>query len=66
MLTIFSSRGAAGDTTRNSPGTKWTAVNAIAEHLDYGRRSTSRTDQVQRLFEDTSLKQHALDLVTAA
>ena len=45
---------------------KWTAFNAIAEHLDYGRRYTGRTNQVQRSFEDISVKQRALELVTAA
>ncbi|MGZ6668917.1 MAG: DUF932 domain-containing protein [Solirubrobacteraceae bacterium] len=35
VLAIFRGRGGAGDTTGNSPGTKWTAFNAIAEHLDY-------------------------------
>ena len=63
---IFRGRGVAGDTTGNSPGTKWIAFNAIAEHLDYGRRYTARTNQVQRSFEDTALKQRALDLVVAA
>jgi hypothetical protein len=43
----------------HSPGTKWVAFNAIAEHLDYGRRYTSRTNQVHRSFEDTALKQRA-------
>ena len=62
VLAIYRGRGAAGD----SPGTKWTAFNAIAEHLDYGPRYTSRTNQVQRSFEDTSLKQRALELVSAA
>ena len=66
VLTIFRGRGAEGDTTGNSPHTKWTALNAIAEHLDYGRRYTSRTNQVQRSFEDTGLKQRALELVSAA
>jgi phage/plasmid-like protein (TIGR03299 family) len=66
VLAIFGGRGIAGDTTGNSPGTKWTAFNAIAEHLDYGRRYTARTNQVQRSFEDTALKQRALDLVAAA
>jgi hypothetical protein len=42
------------------------AFNAIAEHLDYGRRYTIRTNQVQRSFEDTSLKQRALELASAA
>jgi phage/plasmid-like protein (TIGR03299 family) len=66
VLAIYRGRGAAGDTTGNSPETKWTAFNAIAEHLDYGRRYTTRTNQVQRSFEDTGLKQRALELVTAA
>ena len=66
VLAVFRGRGIAGDTTGNSPGTKWTAFNAIAEHLDHGRRYTSRTSQVQRSFEDTALKQRALDLVLAA
>ena len=43
VLAIFRGRGIAGDTTGNSPGTKWTAFNAVAEHLDYGRRYTART-----------------------
>jgi hypothetical protein len=30
---IFRGRGGAGDTTGNSPGTKRTAFDAIAEHL---------------------------------
>ena len=66
VLAIFRGRGGAGDTTGNSPGSKWTAFNAIAEHLDYGRRYTSRTNQVQRSFEDIALKQRALELVAAA
>jgi hypothetical protein len=44
---------------------KWVAFNAIAKHLDYGRRYTRRTNQVQRSFEDTALKQRALELVLA-
>jgi hypothetical protein len=39
---------------------------AFANNLDYGRRYTARTNQVQRSFEDTALKQRALDLVVAA
>jgi Domain of unknown function (DUF932) len=66
VLAIFRGRGVAGDTTGNSPGSKWVAFNAIAEHLDYGRRYTTRTSQVQRSFEDTSLKQQARELITAA
>ena len=66
MLTTYRGRGAAGETTGNSSGTKWTAFNAIAEHLDYGRRYTTRSNQVRRSFEDTALKQRALALVAAA
>ena len=66
VLSIFHGRRPVGDTTGNSPGTKWTAFNAVAEHLDYGRRYTPRTNQVQRSFEDTTLKQRALELVVAA
>jgi len=66
VLAIFRGRGIAGDTSGNSPGSKWVAFNAIAEHLDYGRRYTIRTNQVQRCFEDTSIKQRALDLVSGA
>jgi Domain of unknown function (DUF932) len=66
VLANFRGQGAAGDTTGNSPGTKWVAFNAIAEYLDYGRRYTSRTNQIQRSFADTALKQRAFELVLAA
>jgi hypothetical protein len=66
VLDIFAGQGIAGDTTGNSPGTKWVAFNAIAEHVDYGRRYTARTNQVQRSFEDTALKQRALELILAS
>ena len=66
VLAIFRGRGTGGDTTGNSPGSKWVAFNAIAEHLDYGRRYTTRTNQVQRSFEDTTIKQRALELVMTA
>jgi elongation factor P hydroxylase len=45
---------------------EWVAFNAIAQHADFGRRYTSRTNHLQRSFEDTALKQRALDLVLAA
>jgi hypothetical protein len=48
------------------PGSEWVVFNAIAEHFAYGWRYTTRTNQVQRSFEDTSLKQRALELVMAA
>ncbi|MBV9194654.1 MAG: hypothetical protein JO168_10965 [Solirubrobacterales bacterium] len=66
VLSIFRGRGAAGDTSGNAPGSKWTAFNALAEHLNYGRRYTTRTSQIQRSFEDTGLKQRALALVINA
>ncbi len=66
VLAIYRGEGAQADTTGNSPHSKWVAFNAIAEHLDYGRRYTTRTSQVQRSFEDTSLKQRALDLAWTA
>jgi hypothetical protein len=39
---------------------------AIANNLDYGRRYTNRSNQVQRSFEHTGLKQRALELISAA
>jgi hypothetical protein len=60
VVAIFRGRGCAGDTTGNGPRTKRTAFIAIAEHLDSRRRYTTRTNQVPRSFEDTSLKQRAL------
>jgi phage/plasmid-like protein (TIGR03299 family) len=66
VVAIFRGRGSAGDTSGNSPGTKWVAFNAIAEHLDHGRRYSTRTNQVQRSFEDASRKQRALELICAA
>lgn len=66
LMNIFQGAGPEGDTTGNSPGTSWAAVNAVAEWADYGRRYTKRTDQVQRSFEDQDLKQRGLDLVLAA
>ena len=66
VLSIFRGRGVAGDTTGNSPGSKWVAFNAVAEHLDHGRRYTTRSHQVQRSFEDTSLKRRALELIVTA
>ena len=66
VLDIFRGQGPAGDTTGNSPGTRWAAANAIAEFSDFGRRYTKRTDQMQRSFEQGQLKQAGLELVLAA
>ena len=66
ILDLWNGVGPDGDTRGNSPGTKWTAYNAVAEYADFGRIYTPRTNQVQRSFEDHSLKQRALDLVLDA
>jgi hypothetical protein len=65
-LAIFLGQGQAGDTRGQARGSKWCAVNAIAEHADFGRRYTKRANQVQRSFEDGQLKQRGLELVLAA
>ena len=66
VLDIFRGQGPAGDTSGNSPGTRWAAANAVAEWSDFGRRYTKRSDQVQRSFEQGQLKQAGLELVLAA
>lgn len=66
IVDIFRGAGDDGDTSGNSPGTKWCAVNAIGEYADWQRRYTKKTNQVARSFEDTDLKQRGLDLVLSA
>ncbi len=66
ILNIWNGQGAQGDTRGNSPNTKWTAYNAVAEYADFGRNYTVRSNQVVRSFEDNALKQRAFDLVSAA
>jgi elongation factor P hydroxylase len=39
---------------------------AVANNLEFGRRYTGRTNQVQRSFEDAATKEQALELVLAA
>jgi hypothetical protein len=46
VLAVFRGRGSAGDTTGNSPGTKWVAFNAIGEHLDYRQSDVMRSRSV--------------------
>jgi phage/plasmid-like protein (TIGR03299 family) len=65
-MATFLRHGPAGDTRGSSPGSKWCAANAIAEYADFGRRYTKRSNQVQRSFEDTQLKQRGLEPVLAA
>jgi phage/plasmid-like protein (TIGR03299 family) len=63
VLAIFRGEGAVGDTRGSAPGSKWSAANAIAAYADYGRRYTRRSNQVQRSFEGTKLKQRGLELL---
>jgi hypothetical protein len=42
------------------------AFSAIAEHFDYGRPYTTRSNEVQRSFEHISVKQRAPELVAGA
>lgn len=66
IIGLFMGESPVGDTTGNSPGTKWCAANAVAEYADWFRRYTVRTDQVARSFEDQTIKQRGLDLVLNA
>jgi phage/plasmid-like protein (TIGR03299 family) len=66
IVDLFRGAGEDGDTSGNSPGTAWCAVNAIGEFADWKRRYTKKSNQVARSFEDTDLKQRGLDLVVAA
>jgi hypothetical protein len=66
VLAIFRDRDAGGGATGSTPGSRWLAHSAFAEYLDHGRRCTARTTQVRRSFEDASLEQRALELVSAA
>ena len=66
VLAFFRGQGAAGDTRGAAPNSKWCAANAIAEHADFGRRYSRSSNQVQRSFEDTQLKQRGLELLLAA
>lgn len=66
LVDIFNGAGPEGDTSGNSPGTKWCAANAVAEWADWNRRYTKKTDQMARSFEDQKLKQRGLELVLAA
>jgi hypothetical protein len=60
-------RAGVGERRRSgAPAGECVAFNAIAEHLVYGRRYTTQTNPVQRSFEDTTAKQRALELVSAA
>lgn len=66
LVSLFDGTNPTGDTTGNSPGTKWVAANAVAEYADWFRRYSIRTDQMARSFEDQALKQRGLNLVQAA
>lgn len=51
----------------NSPGTKWSGFNAIAEFLDWERPTRNDSDRFARInYEPTNPKQKAYDLIVAA
>ena len=52
-------RYSPADASSKSPDIKWAAFNAVPEHLEYGLRCTSLTNQVERSFGDATLKQRA-------
>ena len=59
VASIFPGERLAGDTTGNSPGSTSAACNAIVEHLGYGRRCTTRTNQVAVRLEAIARFGHA-------
>jgi elongation factor P hydroxylase len=65
-MAIFRGEGAISDTRGAAPSSKWCAVNAIAEYADFGRPYTRGSNQVQRSFEDTQLKQRGFELLLEA
>jgi phage/plasmid-like protein (TIGR03299 family) len=57
----------AGPTLGNGKGTKWGAVNAIGEYLDWYRPTRGDSDRFARInFEATNPKQKALELIVNA
>ncbi len=63
VITLFKD----GPTVGNAPGSKWCALNAITEHLDYGRRVKSPEGLFIRAFGDhDGMKAKASELVAAA
>ena len=55
-----------GDTQGNAPGTKWAAVNAIIEHVDWIRPVNAGSQRFARVVDDGARKTRALDLISAA
>lgn len=66
LVSTFLNGGPDGDTRGNAPGSKWCAVNAVAEYADWMRRTTKRTDQMSRSFEDSAMKQMGFEAILAA
>lgn len=57
----------SGPTLGNAQGTKWGAVNAIGEYLDWYRPTRGDSDRFARInFEATNPKQKALELILDA
>ena len=55
-----------GETQGNAPGTKWSAVNAIAEYADWHRPIRQGSERFARAVDDGAQKTRALELITAA
>jgi phage/plasmid-like protein (TIGR03299 family) len=55
-----------GETVGNAPGSKWVALNAVVEHLDWGRTLKVGNERFARAIDDTALKSKTLELITAA
>jgi phage/plasmid-like protein (TIGR03299 family) len=54
----------SGATVGNSPGTKWSGLNAICEYLDWYRPTRGDSDRFARInFEPTNPKQKAYELI---
>ncbi|HTX08585.1 MAG TPA: DUF932 domain-containing protein [Solirubrobacteraceae bacterium] len=54
-----------GDTQGNAPGSKWAAVNAIIEHVDWIRPLNAGSQRFARVIDDGTRKTRALELITA-
>lgn len=53
-----------GDTVGNAPGSKWVALNAVVEHMDW-RPVRGGTERFARTIDSTAAKTKVLELITA-
>jgi phage/plasmid-like protein (TIGR03299 family) len=54
-----------GDTVGNAPGSKWVALNAVVEHMDW-RPVRDGTERFARTIDSTAAKTKVLELITRA